>query len=57
MEISPIEMYNLPSDVYSPRCSPSGSENRFSGGSEPANAPVLGTGIAEGSTRSPDSFL
>ena len=28
MEISPIEMYNLPSDVYSPRCSPSGSENQ-----------------------------
>ena len=32
MEISPIEMYKLPSDVYSPRCSPSGSENQLRAG-------------------------
>lgn len=35
---------------------PRRGEEPAAGGSEPANAPVLGTGIAEGSTRSPDYF-
>ena len=37
-------MYKLPSDVYSPRCSPSGGENRIQGVAQLGRAPLLGSG-------------
>ena len=47
-------MYKLPSDVYSPRCSPSGSENRIRVGASQRTRQLWGLDFAGGSTLSPD---